>query len=71
MCKLTSDTKLSEDDTKAVIAALNFIIVNSSKYDTESEVVSNELQQLGLPRGNIGFSIWILIHVFIYFQNIL
>ena len=42
---------MSEDETKAVVAALNFIIVNSTKYDTESEVVSNELQQLGLPRG--------------------
>ena len=53
MCKLTSDAKLSEDDTKAVVAALNFILVSSSKFDTGSEDLSNELQQLGLPRGEI------------------
>lgn len=48
--RLTSDAKLNEDETKAVVAALNFIVTSSSRYDTESEVLSNELQQLGLPK---------------------
>ncbi|KAH9401165.1 COMM domain-containing protein 4 [Tyrophagus putrescentiae] len=50
ICKLTADARLSEDETKAAVAALHFIIASASKYDTEGEVLSNELQQLGLPR---------------------
>lgn len=46
---------------------MNFIIVNSTKYDTDSEVVSNELQQLGLPRGK---HLFVIFHWFIYFYRI-
>lgn len=36
---------------KAAIAALNFILTSSSKYNTDDLILSNELQQLGLPKG--------------------
>ncbi|XP_075678709.1 COMM domain-containing protein 4 [Dermatophagoides pteronyssinus] len=50
VCKLTADAKLTEEETKAILAALNFIILSSIKYETDSETLSNELQQLGLPK---------------------
>ncbi|KAH9516500.1 COMM domain-containing protein 4 [Dermatophagoides farinae] len=50
VCKLTADAKLNEEETKAILAALNFIILSSIKYETDSETLSNELQQLGLPK---------------------
>ncbi|UXI17247.1 hypothetical protein NH340_JMT03190 [Sarcoptes scabiei] len=46
----TADAKLDTDETKAILAALHHIIISSVKYNTESETVSNELQQLGLPK---------------------
>ena len=36
---------------KASIAALTFILSSAAKYDCEGETLSNELQQLGLPKG--------------------
>jgi hypothetical protein len=39
-------------DIKAAIAALSFIIANGAKYNVEDGVLSNELQQLGLPKGS-------------------
>ena len=38
-------------DVKASIAALTFILSSAAKYDCEDETLSNELQQLGLPKG--------------------
>ena len=40
-----------ESDIKASIAALNFIITSAAKYSVDSESLSHELQQLGLPKG--------------------
>ncbi|XP_051548853.1 COMM domain-containing protein 4-like isoform X3 [Myxocyprinus asiaticus] len=60
--KLTSDAKfefalcillyaLSESgDVKASIAVLSFILSNAAKHDVDSESLSSELQQLGLPK---------------------
>ena len=46
--RLTADVK----DIKATVAALEFILSNSAKYDFAGEALSNELQQLGLPKGS-------------------
>merc|ERR1719321_1055447 len=41
---------VSDSDTKAIISAIEFMIVNGVKYDCDTEVLKDELQQLGLPR---------------------
>ena len=38
-------------DVKASIAALSFILSSAAKYNVDGESLSNELQQLGLPKG--------------------
>ncbi|XP_065676225.1 COMM domain-containing protein 4 [Hydra vulgaris] len=48
--KFTADAKLEINDIKAAIAAVDFIFTNSAKYQVNSEILSNELQQLGLPK---------------------
>ena len=42
---------LGASDIKPSIAALHFIITNGAKYDIDDATLSNELQQLGLPKG--------------------
>ncbi len=42
-------TELS--DIKATIAALQWIFSSAAKYDVEEDVLTRELQQLGLPKG--------------------
>nr|CAD7416221.1 unnamed protein product [Timema poppensis] len=48
--KLTSDAKFEVGDVKASVAAVEFILTSSSRHDVEEDVLSSELQQLGLPR---------------------
>ncbi|XP_048337803.1 COMM domain-containing protein 4 [Sphaerodactylus townsendi] len=48
--KLTSDAKLESGDVKATIAVLNFILSSAAKHNVDSESLSSELQQLGLPK---------------------
>ncbi|KAK0067812.1 COMM domain-containing protein 4 [Biomphalaria pfeifferi] len=48
--KLTSDAKFEIGDIKASIAALSFILTSAAKYNVDPETLSNELQQLGLPK---------------------
>uniref|UniRef100_T1IZI0 COMM domain-containing protein n=1 Tax=Strigamia maritima TaxID=126957 RepID=T1IZI0_STRMM len=48
--KLTSDAKLDIGGIKASIAAISYIITSAVKYSTEEHTLSNELQQLGLPK---------------------
>jgi hypothetical protein len=50
---LTSNAKFDDGDVRAVTAAIEFIATTAAKYNTDGETVSNELQQLGLPRGTI------------------
>lgn len=50
--KLTSDAKFEVGDIKASIAALTFILSCAAKFDVDGETLSNELQQLGLPKEN-------------------
>lgn len=38
-------------DIKASIAVLSFILSSAAKHDVDSESLSSELQQLGLPKG--------------------
>lgn len=52
--KLTSDAKFEQSDVKASIAALHFILCSAGKYGVEGETLSNELQQLGLPKEHSG-----------------
>ncbi|KAL2300536.1 hypothetical protein Nmel_013418, partial [Mimus melanotis] len=49
--KLTSDAKLESGDVKATIAVLGFILSSAAKHNVDSESLSSELQQLGLPKG--------------------
>jgi hypothetical protein len=49
--KLASDSKLELNDVKACIALIEFVLKSSAKHGTNSETVSSELQQLGLPKG--------------------
>ena len=51
--KLTSDAKFEDSDVKASIAALSFIISSGAKHSVDAESLSNELQQLGLPKGDL------------------
>ena len=43
-------------DVKASIAALSYILTSAAKYSVDGESLSNELQQLGLPKGDIMIS---------------
>ena len=53
VAKLTSDAKYEESDVKASLAALTFILSSAAKYSVDGESLDNELQQLGLPKGNL------------------
>lgn len=48
--KLTSDAKFDFGDVKASIAVISLIVSNAAKFDVSGDVLSNELQQLGLPK---------------------
>ncbi|CAN9499338.1 unnamed protein product [Ophioblennius macclurei] len=48
--KLTADAKFESGDVKASIAVLSFILSSAAKHDVDSESLSSELQQLGLPK---------------------
>ncbi|KAL0968903.1 hypothetical protein UPYG_G00273460 [Umbra pygmaea] len=48
--KLTADAKFETGDIKASIAVLTFILSSAAKHDVDSDSLSSELQQLGLPK---------------------
>ena len=48
--KLTSDAKYEPSDVKASVAALSFVLSSAAKYSVDGDSLSNELQQLGLPK---------------------
>lgn len=48
--KITSDAKYEIGDVKASIAALTFILSSAVKHNVDGDSLSNELQQLGLPK---------------------
>ncbi|KAM6937529.1 COMM domain-containing protein 4 [Xenentodon cancila] len=48
--KLTADAKFESGDIKASVAVLSFILSSAAKHDVDSDSLSSELQQLGLPK---------------------
>ncbi|XP_065841470.1 COMM domain-containing protein 4-like [Oscarella lobularis] len=48
--KLTADAKYESSDVRAAVATLSFILSSAAKYNVDSETLSSELQQLGLPK---------------------
>lgn len=50
LSKLLDDGKLDEHEVKGVLAALFFILKSAVRYAVQEDVVSQELQQLGLPK---------------------
>eukprot|EP01084_Bolivina_argentea_P293618 505014_1 len=48
--RLTEDTEFTSSDVKAILSALNFILSNAVRNDVEPDTLSNELQQIGLPK---------------------
>eukprot|EP01089_Gocevia_fonbrunei_P006056 TRINITY_DN16571_c0_g1_i1.p1 TRINITY_DN16571_c0_g1~~TRINITY_DN16571_c0_g1_i1.p1 ORF type:complete len:208 (-),score=35.31 TRINITY_DN16571_c0_g1_i1:5-628(-) len=48
--KHTATANLDASDVKATVAAISFIINNGAKYDVDAQVLTDELQQLGLPK---------------------
>jgi len=48
--KLVKDANYDASDIRAAVAALRFIITSGIKYDVDDATLSNELQQLGLPK---------------------
>uniref|UniRef100_H3BB29 COMM domain containing 4 n=1 Tax=Latimeria chalumnae TaxID=7897 RepID=H3BB29_LATCH len=50
VAKLTSDAKFETGDVKASVAVLSFILSSAAKHSVDSESLSSELQQLGLPK---------------------
>ncbi|CAO2634909.1 COMM domain-containing protein 4 [Lemmus lemmus] len=52
--KLTADAKFESGDVKATVAVLSFILSSAAKHSVDSDSLSSELQQLGLPRGMQG-----------------
>ena len=50
--KLTKDTFDSASDVKAAVAGIDFILANSAKYDVDFDTLTQEIQQMGLPKEN-------------------
>ena len=48
--KLCADAKFEWSDVQAAVAALHFVVTNAAKYDVRVEELSDEIQQLGLPK---------------------
>ena len=49
--RLTDDIKdFTNSDVKAILSALNYIILNSVRNNVDGNILSKELQQIGLPR---------------------
>ena len=48
---ITSDAKFTEEDCKASFSTLSFILKSAWKFNIDQHIFTNELQQLGLPKG--------------------
>ncbi len=51
VAKWTADAKLGPEEVKACLASVMFILTNAAKHGVDAETLSQELQQLGLPKG--------------------
>ncbi|XP_011405698.1 PREDICTED: COMM domain-containing protein 4-like [Amphimedon queenslandica] len=49
-----TSARYEESDIKAAVAALAFIMSSAAKFNVDSDSLGNELQQLGLPKENVG-----------------
>ncbi|KAJ1181495.1 hypothetical protein NDU88_006702 [Pleurodeles waltl] len=50
LLKLSTDARFESGDVKATVAVLSFILSSAAKHNVDSESLSSELQQLGLPK---------------------
>ena len=50
---MTSDAKFDDGDIKATLAAVTFVLSSAAKHSVDGQSLDNELQQLGLPKGEI------------------
>lgn len=48
--RLTEDTEFTSSDVKAILSALDYILRNAVRNNVNDITLSNELQQLGLPK---------------------
>ncbi|KAI1287262.1 COMM domain-containing protein 4 [Halotydeus destructor] len=48
--EITSAARFDDGDVRAVSSAIEFIINTAAKYDVTGDTLSDELQQLGLPK---------------------
>jgi len=52
LVKLAADDADGLSDIKGAVAAVHFMVVNAAKYDVDEVSLSQEIQQLGLPKEN-------------------
>lgn len=52
MLKLAADNYDGISDIKGAVAAVHFIVTNAAKYDCDDRSLTQEIQQLGLPKEN-------------------
>lgn len=50
--KHMEDAKLEPGDVKIVVALIAFVITNAAKNGVDENTLAEELQQLGLPKGD-------------------
>ena len=50
LSNLTSGARIEVNEVRGVTAGIAFIVTSSAKYKTQKDVLSEELQQLGLPK---------------------
>lgn len=50
--KVAEQNEDGVSDLKGVVAAIHFMIINAAKYDVDEASLSQEIQQLGLPKAN-------------------
>ena len=50
--KLAADNYDGVSDIKGAVAAVHFIVTNAAKYDVDDRSLTQEIQQLGLPKEN-------------------
>eukprot|EP01006_Ploeotia_vitrea_P055202 TRINITY_DN67972_c9_g1_i4.p1 TRINITY_DN67972_c9_g1~~TRINITY_DN67972_c9_g1_i4.p1 ORF type:complete len:205 (+),score=11.81 TRINITY_DN67972_c9_g1_i4:30-617(+) len=48
--KITTEAKIDKDGTKSVIDGIEYLLVNSARFDTDDKVAAHEMTMLGLPK---------------------
>ena len=52
LLKLVSDDAEGMSILKGMVAAVHFVLVNAARYDVDETSLTQEIQQLGLPKEN-------------------